>query len=78
MSVKHVLWIGASLMLAACDSTSGPNVDGVPDNRNGPPQVPALPVETTPTCQVSSQPVGSRISSARAKPCPNQPQRPVL
>jgi hypothetical protein len=77
MSVKHVLWIGASLMLAACDSTSGPNVDGLPDNPGGP-QVPALPVETTPTCQVSSQPVSSRLSSARAKPCPNQPQRPVL
>jgi len=78
MSVKHALWIGASLILAACDSTSGPNVDGVPVNRSGPPQVPALPVETTPTCQVSSQPVSSRIWSARAKPCPTQPQRPVL
>jgi hypothetical protein len=77
MSVKHLLWIGASLMLAACDSTSGPNVDGVPDNRSGP-QVPALPVETTPSCQVSSQPVSSHLSSAKAKPCPNQPQRPVL
>ena len=78
MSVKHALWIGASLILSACDSTSGPNVDGVPDNRSGPPQVPALPVETTPTCQVSSQPVSTRIWSARAKPCPTQPQRPVL
>jgi len=78
MSVKHALWIGASLILSACDSTSGPNVDGVPDNRSGPPQVPALPVETTPTCQVSSQPVSSGIWSARANPCPTQPQRPVL
>jgi len=78
MSVKHALWIGASLILAACDSTSGPNVDGVPDNRSGPPQVHALPVETTPTCRVSSQPVSSRIWAARAKPCPTQPQRPVL
>jgi hypothetical protein len=77
MSVKHVLWIGTSLMLAACDSTSGPNVDGLSDNPGGP-GVPALPVETTPICQISSQPVSSRLSSETAKPCPNQPQRPVL
>jgi hypothetical protein len=77
MSVKHVLWIGASLMLAACDSTSGPNVDVLSDNPSGP-EVPAIPGETTGTCQVSSQPVSSHLTSARAKPCPNQPQRPVL
>ena len=28
MSVKHALWIGASLILAACDSTSGPSGRG--------------------------------------------------
>ena len=77
MSVKHVLWIGASLMLAACDSTSGPNVDGLPDNPGGP-EAPGLPGETTGICQVSSQPVSSRLSSATAKPCHNQPQRPAL
>lgn len=77
MSVKHVLWIGASLMLAACDSTSGPSVDLPPDNSGGP-EVPAIPGETTGTCQISSQPVSSRFSSVKAKPCPNQPQRPVL
>ena len=77
MSVKHVLWIGASLMLAACDSTSGPSVDGLADTPSGP-QVPANPGESTGTCQVSSQPVSSRVSAAAAKPCPNQPHRPVL
>ena len=77
MSVKHVLWIGASLMLAACDSTSGPSIDLPPANSGGP-TVPANPGETTGTCQTSSQPVSSRFPSAKAKPCPNQPERPVL
>ena len=77
MSVKHMLWIGASLMLAACGSTSGPSVDLPPDNSGGP-VAPADPGGTTGTCQSSLQAVSSRFSSALPKPCPNQPHRPVL
>lgn len=77
MSVKNVLWIAASLILGGCDSTSGPSVDLPPDN-TGVPVAPADPGGTTGTCQISSQPVSSRFSSTAAKPCSNQPQRPVL
>ncbi len=76
MSVKHVLWICASVMLAACDSTSGPNVDFVADNPSVP-QVPALPGKPPGTCQVIPSPVSSRLPAALPKPCPNQPPRPV-
>jgi hypothetical protein len=74
MSVKHVVWTCASLMLAACDSTSGPNVDAVADNPSVP-QVPALPGESGGMCHVTSPLVSSRLSAAEAKPCPNQPPR---
>jgi hypothetical protein len=77
MSGKHVLWIIASLMLAACDSTSGPSVPLAPDNPGGP-VAPADPGDASGTCQISSQPASSRLSSLTARPCQNQPHRPVL
>ena len=59
MSVKHALWIGATLLFAACDSTTEPNV--VPVNLGG--------TNPTPECRAPSPIAPTVRSTAERRHC---------